>query len=284
MPTKKLSPGSNLKAAINPAPLLAASEVQSFLDFLFSDLAKKRRSLSLRKTAPIARYLMLLAKHGVPKKAIEEGPDALKKYWESKAAHPRRSAQAVELVAKFVWEDLLRFGDFPRASNEEAREFLQQRRWHHPALQIALEFLEDYELPTDVPNLKLPVNVSLPQELVSNVVPTRFVAKRLSEQGGNPYLDDDLSQRVAAADCILKQAGIRVPHRRIAEALNASPLTKDLGPDCVWGSPEVRDRVKSYFRQKRHLLQADLAAHWMRQYRLHVKSGFNKSTRADPSP
>ena len=161
--------------------------------------------------------------------------------------------KAVRETADIVWGDLLSFGEFEPSTRLEAQEFFRKHsyQWHHPWLEPALKFLEEFDLP---PGAEPPFR----QE--------QMVGRYLSVQGhGNPYLSNDLSERVAAADYALKIGGIRGRRAVIAKALNNSPLTRRTDDD--WGPEEVRNRVKSYERQEHHFPADLLANRWIQFYR-----------------
>jgi len=236
---------------------LAPSEVEPFLDWLFSDLAQKPQEMTLRETASVVRYLISLSLHGVPKDVVQQGPEAIKKYRrDPKTAETIRSRQDVERTAMIVWGDLLQVGQFGVANGSEAQEFFLRHRsaWKHPWLTSALTFLEDFELPADAPS---------PFRQYS------LVSRSSATTGGaNSYLENDLSERIAAADSALRRTPFKQRHTLIAAALQKSPLTRELRPNNdFWGPIEVRERVKGYTRQKRAHSIEGLADKWIFDYR-----------------
>jgi hypothetical protein len=245
---------------------LAQSEAEPFLDWLFSDLAERPETLSLRESASVVRYMLWLASHGIPKDVIDLGADAIQKYQHGPRAdvHAR---QDVECIAKIVWDDLLQTGRINAASKTEALTFLRRHAssWNHCSLEPALKFLEDFGLPpgAEPPFRQYPL------------VAQKFAATG----GGNPYLENDLSERIAAADSALQRVPIKNRHALIANALQKSPLTRELRPnDDSWGPIEVRDRVKGYKRQKWAHPGEGLADKWISGYRWDMK--LNESIRA----
>jgi hypothetical protein len=161
--------------------------------------------------------------------------------------------QCVIRTAEIVWGDLLLFGQFEAASKREAQSFFKKHSsdWHHPWLEPALKFLEEFEVP---PWPEAPFDQ---QQLVGPDASTQV--------GGSPYLENDLSQRIASADYVLKKASIRGRRARVAKALNESHLTRR--PDDTWGPEEVRNRVRSYERLRIHRSPESLVDESVSSYR-----------------
>jgi hypothetical protein len=240
---------------------LAPSEVEPFLSWLFSDLAQKPQEMTLRETASVVRYLISLSLHGVPKEVLQQGPEAINKYRRGpKTEETIRSRQDVERAAMIVWGDLLQVGQFGVANGREAQEFFLRHRsaWNHPWLSPALKFLKDFELPADAPS---------PFRQYS------FVAESsAASSGANAYLENDLSERIAAADSALRRTRVKQPHALIATALQKSLRTRELRPkNDLWGPIEVRDRVKGYKKQKQAHPIDGLADKWILSYRWFLK-------------
>ena len=237
-----------------PPQELAVTEVESFLTWLFNDLARRPPPMALREVACVVRYLQFLESNGVPKVIIARGSEAIREYRILNQSKEDASLRhAAGQTVKIVWSDLLSFGEFEPSSRREAQRFFKKHssRWSHPWLAPALKFLEEFELP---PGATPPTQ----QE--------HLVGRHLSARGsGNPYLESDLSERVAAADYALERA--QIPRRRasIAKVLEKSPLARRKGE--VWGPNEVRNRVRSYTRQKDHMPIDHLADKWIWSYR-----------------
>jgi hypothetical protein len=228
----------------NRAQPLAEAEVDGYLTWQFSGVAWRPKALTLRETAVVVRYLLCLALHGVPKKIVAGGPEAVKKYWVARYLSGERISEAndarqcVQRTAEIIWGDLLQFGQIEAGPKREAQDFFKKHSsyWHHPWLEPALKFLEEFEVPPGTePSFQQ-------QQLVGPDVSFQV--------GGNPYLENDLSQKIAAADYALKKASIRGRRTRIAKALDESPLTAR--QDDSWGPEEVRNRVRSYGRLRIH--------------------------------
>ena len=187
----------------------------------------------------MVRYMLWMARQGVPTRVVKLGPEAVQEYQVGRRTDEEiRARQDVEHLAKGIWSDLLTLGQFETASTSKAQRFLRQHSsyWHDPWLASALRFFEDFELPTGV---KPPFSQQ------------RLVGKHRIVHGANPYLENDLSERITAASYALKRAGLRRRHSLIAKALNQSPLTRRSSD--FWGPEEVRDRVKAYEKQRDHI-------------------------------
>jgi hypothetical protein len=238
-------------------PKLAESETEPFLTWLFSDLSLKTEPLKLLETAAVARYLMLLAIHGVPTEIAERGPDAILSYKHSpKSEKMLRGRQAVERTAKILWADLLDRAEFKPSTKDEALKFLGKyaSARHDPWFECAVNFLKNCE--------------ELDLESMPPRSATPFVAKTAAQNRGNPYLDDDLSERIAAADSALERAGVEDRQTVIAQALQDSPLTREQGPkDQIWGGVEVRARARTYRRQKHPMTREQVSNKWIGKYR-----------------
>jgi hypothetical protein len=166
----------------------------------------------------------------------------------------RPSREALKEIAWILWRDLLQSGKFNASSKEEAQRFLDENHGlrQHPNFERARKFLDECEVPPGYP----PESATRP-----------FVATDFFEERGNSYLDDDLSERIAAADCALEQSGIKSRQQLISEALNNSPRTRNRLPKNVsWSAVEVRERVKTYKRQKKSNSLVQLSNNWIGRY------------------
>jgi hypothetical protein len=210
----------------------------------------------LRETASAVRYLRWLGLHGIPKEIIQRGPDAIKEYWHStKSPEAIRARQNVEQMVQIVWRGLLETGQFAPANKKAAQAFFRRHSstWDHPGMASALEFLENFEIPP---------GATSPFRKYS------FMTKTSAASGdGNPYLENDLSERIAAADGALRRVAIKQHYELIATALRESPLTQALHKDVGWSPVEVRERVKGYKKQKRARPIEKLADKWILKYR-----------------
>ena len=213
--------------------------MQPFLTWLFSDPAVNCKPLKLSPAAAAIRYLMNLAWFGVPTEILAQGPEAIHAFRFGPKDEPmRQSREALKEIAWLLWSDLLQSGKFNASSKEEAQRFLDENQTlrRHASFERARKFLDECEVPSGYP----PESATRP-----------FAATDFFQERGNSYLDDDLSERIAAADGALEQSGTKGRHALIAQALNASPRTADRLPKNVsWSAVEVRERVKTYKRQK----------------------------------
>jgi hypothetical protein len=238
-----------------PGQTLGPSEVEPFLNWLFSDLSRKPQEMRLKETAAAVRYLSWLGLHGIPKEIIRQGPDAIQEYWHStKSPEAIRTRQNVEQMVQIVWRGLLEMGQFATANKKAAQAFFRRHSstWDHPGMSSALEFLENFELPP---------GATSPFRKHSSVRKTSATSG-----GGNPYLENDLSERIAAADGALRRMSIKQPYELIANALQVSPLTRALYKDVGWSPVEARERVKGYKKQKRARPIEKLADKWILKY------------------
>jgi hypothetical protein len=159
-------------------------------------------------------------------------------------------------MVQIVWRGLLEMGHFAPANKKVALAFFQRHSstWDHPGMASAIEFLENFELPP---------GATSPFRKHSSVTETSAASG-----DGNPYLENDLSERIAAADGALRRVAIKQPYELIASALKESPITRALYQDvCSWSSVEVRERVKGYKKQKRVRPIEKLADKWILKYR-----------------
>jgi hypothetical protein len=239
-----------------PEQTLGPSEVEPFLKWLFSDLSRKPQEMRLKETAAAVRYLSWLGLHGIPKEIIRQGSDAIKEYWHcTKSPEAIRARRNVEQMVQIVWRGLLEMGQFATANKKAAQAFFRRHSstWDHPGMASALEFLENFELP---PGATSPFRKS------------SSVTKTSATSGdGNPYLENDLSERIAAADGALRRVAIKQPYELIANALRESPLTRALYENVgSWSSIEVRERVKGYKKQKQARPIEKLADKWILKY------------------
>jgi hypothetical protein len=213
--------------------------------------------MTLRETASAVRYLSWLGIHGIPKEIVQQGPDAITEYLQStKSPEAIRARENVQQMVQIVWCGLLEMGQFAPANKKVAQAFFRRHSstWDHPGMASAMEFLENFELPP---------GATSPFRKYSSVTKTSAASG-----DGNPYLENDLSERMAVADGALRRVAIRQPYERIANALKESPVTRPLYQDVgSWSSVEVRERVKGYKKQKRARPIEELADKWILKYR-----------------
>ena len=238
MPQVPKSPGGFKDAQQSAsAPLtLELSEVDDFLSFLFSNPAIRPENLQLQEGAAVARYLKLLAIHGVPLAILERGQEAIDEYHRigqrreegAKELHVR---QQLVKAADAIWWNLQAYGEFDPSSKEAALGFIKRHLGtYFGKLKSVLSILEDY---------------GIPQGMRRTMGHPSFMGSILNVAGpGNPYLRDDLSERVFAAYHALPIAGMKHRSPKIAAALNSA---RAAGRDD-WDWNDVNERVKGYKR------------------------------------
>jgi hypothetical protein len=218
-----------------PRRKLSAEEVEDFLSHLFENVAYKPSPLKL-KDAAVARFLLLLSLHGVPRHPPGEV---------SKEADEDRKVRL--MLDRFAWEifdRILSCGEFKPSTKEVALCFLEKhrRRYFCPRwrgdtrTEQALKFVKSHELPMDAYNpFKSPV----------------LIGPQLNMQGHRSHrVDNDVSERVFAAYHALAEAGVKSRGKRIADALNKADVPQTRGGKAQWAYADVHDRVKSWEKQE----------------------------------
>ncbi len=192
---------------------LAPSEVDGFLDYLFSDVARPTRQLTPWEGAAVARYLIALAQR----------------------SPPGAERQGLEELVHIIWGTVLQFAPFQAIRKETAIRLLEELASTYLVgldLKAALKQVRDSPPPTFGNLFQAP-------HLISR---HRAVGRR------NLRLQDDLSERIYAAYHALRRARIHGARWRIAKVLNGHGLTTRArgGTDREWRSYEVYERVKQY--------------------------------------
>ena len=101
-------PGLPNDWTLAPPQSLEASEVDDFLKYLFSHVAKRPKRLLLKECAAVARYMRWLAWKGVPLTVLERGKEAVDDYRRADRNEADRDARwNVERTAEIVWETVL---------------------------------------------------------------------------------------------------------------------------------------------------------------------------------
>jgi hypothetical protein len=222
---------------------LRRDEFDIFLEHVFANLARRPEPLRLREVAAVVRRISQIVDQGVPRDVLAAGADAITKF--HVAGRPQKDWQLsrnAQRIGEILLGKLMSFGEFADCSTKEALHFVQRNATHlaSPYLEPAVEFLERYDLPPDPPN------------------PFRAPCMLSPSQSGligrpNPWLTDDLSQRICGANHALKQAGLHKRFPLIASALNKAKLAKRSGEQ--WEGGDVSQRVKEYeAAQKRNEL------------------------------
>jgi hypothetical protein len=254
MPQVPKSPGGfNQAHRSASAPVtLALSEVDDFLSFLFSNPAIRPENLQLQEGAAVARYLKLLAIHGVPLALLERGQEAIDEYHRigqrreegAKELHVR---QQLVKAADAIWWNLQAYGEFDPSSKGAALGFIKRHLGtYFGNLKPVLSILENY---------------GIPQGMRRAMGHPSFMSQNLNVAGpGNPHLRDDLSERIFAAYHALPRAGMKRRSPKIAAALNSAHAA---GRDD-WDWNDVNERVKGCKRG----LRLRLRKHGMAAYTL----------------
>jgi hypothetical protein len=200
-----------------PPQHLAVADVDRFLEYLFSAIARRPARLNVREGIRVARYLRGLA-------------------WEAKPG-PRRVL--LERLASMIWRQTLQFAPAGCGLKEEVLAFLER----HAGTYLAA--FDVGELVQDIRESPAPATSSM------SLRPPGLLSPYLSERADGPLRRrDDLSERIYAAYYGLRRAGVPGARNRIAEALNRHGL-KMSGPHVrspVWGPGEVYERAKQYQR------------------------------------
>jgi hypothetical protein len=224
-----------------PHQILDASEVESFLEYLFREVARREQPVLLRQCAEVARYMESLAVTGLPLAVLKRGPKAAAAHdrW-SESQEDRCARRCVGEMADVIWGFLRQDGQFKTSKREAALRFLlrhSETYLANPYLKRTLAFIKTHDLPPNV--AFLPRNTGLRSAHMSC--------------GATSSQDDDLSDRVFAAYYALPLAGINKRSPRIATALTASK--SGAGVRKVWSWADVNERVKGYTRSRRRRLR-----------------------------
>jgi len=227
---------------------LEASEVDPFLAFLFGDIAERPGRLTLREAARVVRYLRLLALFGVPNEVGNGGQDEIAKYLVSQSDEERRSRLIAEKAAEIIWGAVWNFGSIAQSGKAGALQFLRTHSKAYLSIygEPVLKFVEDFALPPGMEDSFRPPNLH---------------SRSMSVQGvGNPYLQNDLSERIYAAHHALSRENVEKSRARIAAALevaNVAPNRRK-DPNVEWGDEDVNSRIKQYDTKLRKKLREGL--------------------------
>ena len=200
--------------------------------------------LTLKNTAAVVRYLLWLARRGVPKSLVKSDRKAIDQYRREvdiEAGRPcikhRRIREQTTRLAMGIWGDLLQQAVITPATADQTRRFLNECQLHlmgYPELEAAHKMIEEFAVPADSDDpFKPPTLLSLHSR----------------RTGGKPYRDD-LLERIYAAHHALVTSGIRPAGRLVADALNnrkARHRLSDSEPR-TWDDSHVKDRIKSLDR------------------------------------
>lgn len=216
MPVLKRSEGwFRSEDLVLPRQTLAPDEVEPFLDYLFSSVARKPKPLKLKETAGVVRYLKALA--------LQD-------------RHPAER-RAIERIAEILWGTVMQSGRIAMAGKSEVIKFLQEHRhtyFAHTELHRMLDLIGQEREPANAGDL---------------FRPPRLLGKRRSVSGAGPArLQDDLTERIYAGYHALRRAKVRNARGRIAEVLNrlGFQTRPRSAAASTWGPAEVNDRVQQF--------------------------------------
>ena len=196
-----------------PRQTLRKDEVNAFLDFLFSDVARKPAEIRLLEGAAVARYLVALAWR------LEPGEDR----------------HLLERLGDVIWETIFQVAPFQISKKQQAVRFLKRH---------AASYLSWFDVERALASVKDNPRPRRAEEL--------FRADRLRSGSlgvGGPVdarSQDDLTERICGAYYALRQAEVYDARGKIAQALNRHGLRSRVRRDVSrkWGSAQVYERVK----------------------------------------
>lgn len=154
---------------------------------------------------------------------------------------PQAGAERTRLLREIhqLWKTLLD-ARLPPGSKERTRRFLKRHERTYLA-NLDVDWLLSVMERTEAAEAGKPK-------------PPSLISKRMSRSGaGNPWLLDDLSERLYGAYRALTQSKIRPARQHVAGALNARKLYSSArrGPRRPWNSDAVIERVNQYEKQLR---------------------------------
>ena len=225
-----------------PRRRLKAEHVDTFLDFLFSDIARKPEEVRLLEGAGVARYLRVLASE-------EE---------------PGETRAVLEYLSNVTWATVLRDAPFKLGTKRATIAFLRRHSGTYlpePAVEKALGVIRE----KDDPKGKAGRDDS-----------PRLRSRSMSIEGERfAHLRDDLSERIYAAYWSLRLAKIHNARTRIAKVLKSTGIKYggSKGAAETWDSDAVNDRVKQFearslgaarsLKKRRSKLRGTSAAKWL---------------------
>ena len=219
--------------------LIETDELDEFLKFLFAEIARKPAPLGLREVSSIVRYLMSLGVAGIPRAVLAQGAEAIKRYsHDRRSASENRMAESTWQMAEIIWRTLIRSGNIPLASKKETEDFLRA----HAKTYLANPYLSD--------TLRFVRKFELSDHTALTFTQPHLMSRHINAQGqGNPYLLDDLTERIAAAYFALTRVGIRDAYARIAKALCEVGHGGRVNPAiCIAAAQSPRLRFRSDYR------------------------------------
>ncbi len=196
-----------------PRQTLRKDEVNAFLDFLFSDVARKPAEIRLLEGAAVARYLVTLA-------------------WR---LPPGDDRHLLDRLGNMIWGTIFQVAPFQISNKHQVITFLKQHAW---------SYLDSFDVDRAIACVRDNARPQRPEELFR---PERLRSRRLTVGGpAGTRLQDDLTERIAAAYYALRQTQIYDARGKIAQALNRHGLRTQArrGASTKWESAQVYERVK----------------------------------------
>ena len=196
-----------------PHQTLERDEVDAFLDFLFSDVARKPPEIRLQEGAAVARYLVALA-------------------WR---LQPGDDRHLLDRLGDVIWGTIFQVAPFQISKKHQVITFLKQH---------ASSYLNSSDVDSAIACVRDNPRPQRPDELFR---PERLRSRRLAVGGAtDARLQDDLTERITAAYYALRQAQIYDARGKIAQALNRHGLRTQArrSVSTKWESAQVYERVK----------------------------------------
>ena len=211
-------------------PRLGAEDVDTFLEYLFTTVARRPQRLRLRETAGVARYLKALALQS-----------------------PRGKARSlVDQLADVIWGMLFQYGDIEPASKKAVVASLERHlKTYLAGLDAAIGL---------APALALIQQSPPPYRGAEAFKPPTLMSRQLSMRShGRTRLVNDLTERIYVGYHALRRSGIRDARGRITVVLNKlgmKPRSRK-GTVSEWLSCEVYERVRQYETRVKESLSED---------------------------
>jgi hypothetical protein len=194
----------SIRASRSPAPpgsrriKLQPTAIESFLTYLFSDIARRPKKLRLSEAAAVARFLHSLSFAGVPNDVAKGGDEALQKYGLEQPEEGMKARACLEELSQLIWNTLFQCGEFNVANPHIATRFLETHRHTYLAnspVDEALELIKRRRMPTGGSPRYGPPRLRSRSRTVAAGCDNRNQPK------------DDLSERIFIADEALNWAG-----------------------------------------------------------------------------
>ncbi len=170
-----------------PHQTLKQDEVDAFLDFLFSDVARKPTEIRLLEGAAVARYLVALA-------------------WR---LPPGDDRHLLDRLGNMIWGTIFQVAPFQISKKQQAVRFLKRH---------AASYLSWFDVERALASVKDNPRPRRPEELFRA---DRLRSGSLGVRGPvEARWQDDLTERICGAYYALRQAEVYDARGKIAQALN----------------------------------------------------------------